>query len=122
VCTLGGEYQILRSRSGAEYWVSTAWPESLNYRLPRDYMSPLLVWFRGLDAGLTKSPNELVAHIELEMQRKKGDEPKMELPLFNLFGGKKPKQEDLPATAPKKLFPNNPPPRPQAEPRERNEF
>lgn len=116
VCTLGGEYEIARGRGGGEYWASTAAPSSLNYRLPPDYLAPLLVWFRGLDAGLVKTPDQLVAHVEFDMQRKKGEEPKLELPqvpLFNLFGGpKKPEEkEDLPATEPKKLFPNNPPPR-----------
>lgn len=118
VCTLGGEYRIARGRGGGEYWVSTAAPSSLNYRLPDDYVAPLLVWFRGLDAGVVKTPERLVTHIEFDMQRKKGEEPKFELPqvpLFNLFGGpKKPKEpEDVPAPEPKKLFPNNPPPRPQ---------
>lgn len=116
VCTLGGEYEIARGRGGGEYWVSTAAPSSLNYRLPKDYVAPLLVWFRGLDAGVVKLPDQLVAHVEFDMQRKKGEEPKLELPqvpLFNLFGGpKKPKEkEDLPAPEPKKLFPDNPPPR-----------
>lgn len=123
VCTLGGEYEIARGRGGGEYWISTAAPSSLNYRLPPDYVAPLLVWFRGLDAGVVKTPNQLVAHVEFDMQRQKGEEPKFELPqvpLFNLFGTpKKPKErEDLPATEPKKLFPDNPPPRPKPKGRD----
>jgi hypothetical protein len=123
VCTLGGEYEIARGRGGGEYWISTAAPSSLNYRLPPDYVAPLLVWFRGLDAGVVKTPERLVAHVEFDMQRKKGEEPKFELPqvpLFNLFGAPKEPQpkEDLPPTEPKKLFPDNPPPRPKPKGRE----
>jgi hypothetical protein len=123
VCTLGGEYEIVPGRGGGEHWASTAAPSSLNYRLPPDYVAPLLVWFRGLDAGLVKTPDQLVAHVEFDMQRKKGEEPKLELPqvpLFNLFGGpKKPKEkENLPPTEPKKLFPDNPPPRPKPKGKE----
>lgn len=125
VCTLGGEYEIVRSRSGGEYWVSTAWPGSLNYQLPRDYVAPLLVWFRGLDAGLTKLPDQLVAHIELDMQRKKGEEPKVELPslpLFNLFGTPKKPEEERPKPEANRLFPDNPPERPRAEPGQGRDF
>jgi hypothetical protein len=113
ICTLGGEYEIARGRGGGEYWVSTAAPSSLNYRLPDDYLAPLLVWFRGLDAGVTKTPDQLVAHVEFDMQRKKGEEPKLELPqvpLFNLFGTPKPpaSKEEVPKPEPKKLFPDSP--------------
>lgn len=111
VCTLGGDYTVTESRSGLKRWTSTAWPTA-NYQLPADYVSPLLVWFRGLDAGLTKSPDQLVAHIELEMQRAKGEEPKFELPQFNLgnlFGGGTKPKEALEPVKPKPLFPNNPP-------------
>jgi hypothetical protein len=113
VCTLGGEYELVRERSGEERWVSTAWPSSANYRLPNDYTAPLLVWFRGLDAGLVKTENQLVAHIEFDMQRRKSDPPAFELPqvpLFNLFGQPKAEPEKPKETPrPEKLFPDNPP-------------
>ena len=110
ICSLGGEYQIQRWPSGAEAWTSTAWPERLDYRLPADYRSPLLVWFRGLNAGVVKNPGDLRVHIELDMQRNPpaAAELKLEIPLFNLFGNGKP--EKLPAQKPPatKLFPSNP--------------
>jgi hypothetical protein len=117
VCSLGGEYKIQRWPSGVEAWVSDAWPENSNYRLPAEYQSPLLVWFRGLNAGLTKLPDQLKLHVELDMQRTPRTEVKMEIPLLNWFSApkaeEKPKPEKAPAEelpGPIKLFPKNPSP------------
>jgi len=50
--------------------------------------------FRGADASLIKLDNKVVAHVELDMQRKPSkaapplELPKLDdIPLFNLFGG-----------------------------------
>ena len=86
-CTLGGQYQ-LDNQSGTPLWRSTAWPQESRYRLPDDYQSPLLGWFRGLDASLLKDDGRLIMHAHIDMQRKEGKSP-ASLPLLDLFGGNK---------------------------------
>lgn len=86
-CTLGGQYQ-LDNKSATPLWRSTAWPQESRYRLPDDYQSPLLGWFRGLDASLLKDNGRLIMHAQIDMQRKEGESP-ASLPLLDLFGGSK---------------------------------
>ena len=63
-------------------------------RGPDEFHAPLLNWFRGLDGYLTMDDDKMIAHVELDMQRHE-PETKIELPLFNLFNGKKdPKKEE----------------------------
>lgn len=83
VCTVGGEYQ-LRKHEGLEMWVSTAWYGEDT--LDEDKLAPLLTWFRGLSAELSKPGGEARFHAELDMQRKER-ESEVKLPRFNLFGG-----------------------------------
>jgi hypothetical protein len=83
VCTVGGEYQ-LREHEGLEMWVSTAWYGEDT--LDEDKPAPLLTWFRGLSAELSKPGGEARFHAELDMQRKER-ESEVKLPRFNLFGG-----------------------------------
>jgi hypothetical protein len=104
VCTLGGEYQIARAPGGAEFWVSTAWPRTLDYRLPPDYTSPLLAWFRGLEGSLRKSPDDLVIHVELEMQRLPREPRRLEIPLFDFFG-RGARREAVPSSPPADTVP-----------------
>jgi hypothetical protein len=111
-CTLGGEYKIQQWPSGAEAWASTAWPNGNDYEIPADYISPLLKWFRGLEAGLTKHPDQLLLNVQLDMQRYQKEKASLDLPLFNLFGGEKAEKKPLPPAKP--LFPQNPaPPEPK---------
>jgi hypothetical protein len=119
VCPLGGEYKLVEKLGGGRMWESTAWANRNLAAVPEDFEAPLLKWFRGADAHLTRLGDQVVAHAELDMQRKPSA-PKIELPLFNLFGGgqkalkpkKVPKDEELPPPLPP--VPN--PPRPMLPP------
>lgn len=83
-CTLGGKYELAEVQGG-ETWQSSAVAGSAP---PTDYQAPLLAWFRGLDASLIKTNDHVLAHVEIDMQRKAAEGIKLdELPLFNLFGG-----------------------------------
>lgn len=112
LCPLGGEYSLVEDLSGGlQSWQSTAWAKRNASEIPEDFEAPLLKWFRGLDAHLTKSGDQITTRIELDMQRNP-TEPKVELPSFfnlnNLFGGgqkalkpkDKPKDEELPPPLP----------------------
>lgn len=81
LCSLNGEFKQ-NSQTGS--WSSTAWP--MDGQVPAGYEAPLLAWFRGLDASLTKQGDQVVVHAQLDMQRQPS-EAKIELPFFNLFGG-----------------------------------
>ncbi len=114
-CTLGGKYE-LADVQGADVWRSTAVAGSSP---PEDYVAPLLIWFRGLDASLIKEEDHVQAHLEIDMQRKPSEGIKLdELPLFNLFGGGKgafkAKEKKEPA---EELPPPLPPVPPEARPR-----
>ncbi|MBC7852530.1 MAG: hypothetical protein IAF94_03755 [Pirellulaceae bacterium] len=118
-CTLGGDYAVTELPGGGKYWQSTAAPKSGEW-MPENYTAPLLEWFRGVDASLIKLDDKVLAHVELDMQRKPaaaGELPKFEIPsidVFNLFGGgqkalqpkekkddpKKPAAEELPPPLP----------------------
>lgn len=87
-CSLGGEYELAESPGGLQSWRSTAWLQP-GQPIPEDYRAPLLGWFRGLNLDLTKFGDRLVMHAELDMQRAPAEKPKLDLPLFNLFGGEK---------------------------------
>lgn len=90
VCPLGGEYRLDRQADRVPLWTSTKWPATAADRAPPEYQTPLLQWFRGLDAELTKYGDRVVLHTSVDMQRKP-KEAKADLPLFNLnwFGGGK---------------------------------
>lgn len=83
-CTLGGKYELAENQ-GAQAWQTTA---VAGPTPPADYQAPLLEWFRGLDASLIKRDEDVLAQLEIDMQRKATEGIKLdELPLFNLFGG-----------------------------------
>lgn len=86
-CTLGGDYELLANQAGDELWISSAWGNE-------QYHAPLLEWFRGLDAGLTKYGDRVVVRATIDMQRKPSERPKMQLPFFDLFGGSKPEKKE----------------------------
>ena len=91
-CSLGGEYKSVSPETGVPYWTSSKWTAGPSYARPEDYQSPLLEWFRGLDAGLTQSGNRMLMHAQLDMQRKAIDSG-LKLPSFDLFGPKKPETD-----------------------------
>jgi hypothetical protein len=112
ICPLGGEYSLVEDLNGGlRSWQSTAWAKRNAGTVPEDFEAPLLKWFRGLDAHLNKTTDQISTRIEVDMQRQP-TEPKVELPSFfnlnNLFGGgqkalkaqEKPKDEELPPPLP----------------------
>jgi hypothetical protein len=90
ICPLGGEYQLVEDLSGGlKTWQSTAWAGRTPTSVPEGFEAPLLKWFRGLDAHLTRDGDQLMTRIELDMQRQP-TAPKLDIPLFDfskLFGG-----------------------------------
>lgn len=86
VCSLGGEYQWDQQHG---LWSSTAWLPGGRQQRPADYSAPLLDWFRGLDAEMIMYSDSVLVRAALDLQRKPHERPKIQLPLFNLFGGKK---------------------------------
>jgi hypothetical protein len=124
ICPLGGEYQLVEDLNGGrKSWQSTAWANRNAATIPENFEAPLLKWFRGLDAHLTKDGDQLFTRIELDIERHPPPtEPAVELPSFfnlgNLFGGgqkalkpaDKQKDEELPPPLPPVANP------PKAEP------
>ncbi len=86
ICSLGGEYRIVESPDRPAQWTSNRLTLDGAQQVPEDYEAPLLRWFRGLSLELSKAEEQLLVHAELDMQRA-ADEPKADLPLFNLFQG-----------------------------------
>jgi hypothetical protein len=68
VCPLGGKYELVEV-NGRGTWRSTAWSGATRGDAPADYQSPLMQWFRGLDATLTKSADQIIIRSQIEMQR-----------------------------------------------------
>jgi len=77
LCALGGKYELTRSGQ----WVSTAW------RAGDKYVSPLLGWFRGAKANLTKANDRMILRAQIDMQRKPNGAT-LTLPLLKFFGEK----------------------------------
>jgi hypothetical protein len=106
VCTLGGKYQLAEYPSGLQLWISTAWAEdrgATEFTIPEGYTSPLLEWFRGVNATAVMQDDEFLVHAELDMQRKKRDAPKIKLPEFDfgkLWKGALPQKRDGDAKKP----------------------
>lgn len=86
VCSLGGEYQWNEQHG---LWSSPAWVPGGRQQRPADYTAPLLDWFRGLDAEMIMVSDSVLVSAALDLQRKPHEKPKIQLPLFNLFGGKR---------------------------------
>lgn len=109
ISPLGGDYELVEV-DGGRIWQASAVAGSSP---PAGYEAPLLTWFRGLDASLIKQEDQqILAHVQIDMQRKPAEEPRMDLPLFDLFRGAtrafvpKEKQEgDKPAEEPPALPP-----------------
>jgi hypothetical protein len=120
VDVLGGDYAAAEYRDGATLWQSDAW-DPAGDGMPRDYQSPLLKWFRGLDADFTKTEGRVMLRAQLDMQRTK-PEMNLELPSFNLpnvfgdFGKVSPKPKSDQPPQPEELpAPKNEPTPPKAK-------
>lgn len=93
VCSLDGGYE-LSDASGVLLWQSTRWSDHHAHTLPADYRAPILGWFRGLDAGLSKLGDRMIVHAEIDMQRKQAESVGLTLPKFSLFGNKNKEREN----------------------------
>ncbi len=85
ICALGGEYDRVRDTTGVDYWSSTRWPERLanGESAEATFVSPILNWFRGLDARFTLGDTRLTGFANVEIQEPKpGNNP---LNFLNLF-------------------------------------
>jgi hypothetical protein len=97
-CPLGGEYELVEEIGGARVWQSSAWSKRSLAAIPDDFEAPLLKWFRGLDASVNKVEDQVIARVELDVQRQPG-QPRLQLPSFFDFfrgggqGALKPKEE-----------------------------
>ena len=84
VCSLGGEYQMVKTLSGRVIWISSMWPSFINPVLPADHVAPFLTWFRGLKVEVSKAESQFSVHGFLDIQR---SEQSTKLPSFDLFKG-----------------------------------
>ncbi len=64
LCPLGGEYQLAKSSSGLRWWQSTAWPGDQGA-----FVSPLMAWFRGMDARVTLDQERLRARLVVDIEQ-----------------------------------------------------
>jgi hypothetical protein len=139
VCPLDGEYELTQRDNGALAWQSSAWPNARGAAAPDDYESPILSWFRGLDARLAKHPDHIMIHAEIQLQRQPTAAPANEgesgegqaKPFFNfnIFGGSKPdakpdaKPAEKPKTTSKPTAETLPTPRPEPDkPKKQRDF
>lgn len=73
VCPLGGNLKANLYGPGPVAWKSSVWgdrSQSAETSVPKDYRSPLMDWFHGLDLEFSIDANTLSTHIELELQPK----------------------------------------------------
>jgi hypothetical protein len=85
ICALGGEYQLFDAPDDLRYWGSTHWPTLLTDR-PQgsgQFASPILAWFRGLDAEIKLLDDRVLADATLEVQSPASG--RAQLPFFNLW-------------------------------------
>lgn len=68
-CGLGGEFEFDRATGR---WYSTAWfGPSAPELAPKDYLSPLLIWFRGGNFSATQYSDRMVANLQLVVARQR---------------------------------------------------
>ena len=68
-CPLGGKYEYSRP---IDRWVSTAWKSDRAPKSPpRDYIAPILKWFRGADATAIQYADRLVVDANVVVKRQK---------------------------------------------------
>ena len=103
------------------YWVSTHWPQLQQQDRDAEsiYTSPLLQWFRGLEADVVMLHDRVIAYAAVDMQRQpKQPQEELKLPLFDLLRDNPFKRADKEVPpAEEEPFEELPPPRP--EPRQR---
>ena len=85
ICSLGGEYELATLASGRKVWRSTAWPSFSQPELPKDYVAPVLQWFRGLNIEGIRDDAQFSIHGFIDIER--NAKSKKALPSFNLFKG-----------------------------------
>ncbi len=88
-CPLGGDYQLVVNPDGTQRWASSAWLAGKE-ESETNYVSPLMLWLRGLTADLTIDQSRIVARGMLDIKRNNTgneNENSIKLPSFNLFGG-----------------------------------
>jgi hypothetical protein len=84
ICALGGTYQLFDGPDGLRFWGSTHWPSLLeNQRDGGQFASPLLAWFRGVDAEVKLLDDRVSATATLEVKSLGNGKPK--LPFFDLL-------------------------------------
>jgi len=84
ICSLGGEYKLVKTPSGRTIWVSSKWPSFVNPVAPADHLAPFMAWFRGLKVEVTKAETQFSMHGFLDIQR---TEQAAKLPSFDVFKG-----------------------------------
>ena len=120
VCALGGEYQLSEPPRGLPVWTSTRWPDQEDQITGNEepFTSPLLEWFRGMEADVAMLSDRVIAYAAVDMQR--SPQPanlELKLPLFDLFRDnpfKRPKPETTPSEP--EPFEELPPPEPAPDP------
>ncbi len=68
VCPLGGQYHWSPQR---DQWVSSAWKQPTladDDRVPADFKSPLLDFFRRVDLEFTIGADHIYTHTELDVK------------------------------------------------------
>ena len=81
ICALGGEYELYEIQ-GREYWASSHWPTIRNDDAnPAQFASPLMAWFRGMDAEISLYSERVSAKATLEISKNESGT----LPFFNFF-------------------------------------
>ncbi len=85
ICALGGEYELLSHPLYGQHWSSTRWPSRVaEAESPKaTFASPVMAWFRGLDAEFTMKSDRLTGIATMEIQNPVEGAP--QVPLFNLF-------------------------------------
>ena len=81
VCPLGGEYLLVEVPGGVQAWASTAAAPNNQFMLteiPNSYRFPLLDWFRGLTAELTRGDDWLTLSVVVDVSATR---PPIPLPL-----------------------------------------
>jgi len=109
---LGGKYQLVEDLGGGpKVWAATSWAGRNASEIPADFEAPVLKWFRGLDAHLTKIGDQVTTRVEIDMQRQP-TAPKLEIPLLDfsrLFGGGQQALKPKAGQKPEELPPPLPP-------------
>jgi hypothetical protein len=115
VCPFTQEpFELWETNEGRYLWVSPAWANSDPLEA---YEAPVLWWFRGLNADLTRHSAGLLVRAELDMQRHVEESPRS-IPFFDFFRSERPSSapdRDDPPEEQRRRFELLPPPGPAPE-------